>query len=438
MVSRQTSAWRKIWTQIWGVLVSVKADQQFLKESSLLLLSYGIITVLGLVRTPIIVWVIPKEQVGMLGVVASWMPFLQLASLTGLDTASYHYTSKGQPWSFAINLQHRLRWSLLSTAGFFIVAIFYFVQKENSLGWLFIIAGVSYPFTVGLSAAGGMLGAQERYKALFWYRIWESLTDFTGFIPLLFSAIWVSQIVTFYGANQFATLIMMVGYSAWLFIPLYREKQNRLSQQDQRDLLSYGKHQTVINGLIVLNNRIDALLVGIFLPFATMADYSIALLIFEQLKRLWNIYITVRYPKLVKMRSHQIKRQFVLEGKLVFLSYVAGSVFIVAACYFLIPLILPPSYANSLGVIVLLIIAFLVNIPAWMVDTFFRTQQDHKHQYAMRLTGVVVGSVSSLILLPVWGAYGVAGGRILAGVAQSIFGSLVFARYHLFKDTQNG
>ena len=438
MVNRFTRNSKKISAQIWDFFLSQTKDQQFMQASSLLILSYSIVTILGLIRTPVIVWVIPKDQVGMLAVVASWMPFLQLASISGLDTASYHYTSKGQPWSFIVNISYRLRWSMISAVGFLTIAMYYLWQSESSLTWLFIIAGVSYPFTAGLSAAAGMLGAQERYKALFWYRIWESLTDFSGFIPLLFSTFWISRIVTFYGANQLATMIMQVGCVIWLLLPLIKNKEKRLIKQEEQELLQYGKHQTAINGLSVLNNRIDALLVGLFLPFTTMADYSIALLIFEQLKRLWNIYVTIRYPRLVKMPFIDLKRQFILEGGLVLVGYVVGGMIIIAAGFWLIPIILPASYANSLGLIVMIIFAFLANIPAGIADTFFRTQQDHRHQYSLRITGVVVGSISSFILLPIWGAYGVAAGRILAGLAQSIFGSILFVRYHSPQETFHG
>jgi O-antigen/teichoic acid export membrane protein len=430
MVSRASASCRKVWSQILGVFVSATKDQQFFKTSSLLLFSYGIVTVLGLVRTPIIVWVIPKDQVGMLGIVASWMPFLQLASLSGLDTASYHYTSKGQPWSFAVNINHRLVWSLLSSVGFLAVAIYYYAQKESSLTWLFIIAGVTYPFTAGLSAVSGMLGAQERFKALFWYRIWESLTDFTGFIPLLLSTLWVSQIVTFYGANQLATLIMMVGCCFWLLIPLYKDKNNRLSNQDQEEFLRYGKHQTALNGLSALNNRIDALLVGIFLPFTTMADYSIALLVFEQLKRLWNIYVTVKYPKLVRIPMIERWHQFIREGIFVISGFTIGGGIMALAVFWLIPIILPASYSNSMSLILLIIIAFLVNIPAAMVETYFRTQQNQKSQYYLRLAGILSGILFSLLLLPRWGVYGIAGGKILSSAVQSIFASLLFSRDH--------
>jgi O-antigen/teichoic acid export membrane protein len=401
-------------------------DPHFWKESALLILANVIVTALALVRTPLITWMIPKDQVGMLGVVASWMPFLQLASITGLDTAAYHYTSKGKAWAFVVNVSYRLRWSLLSMVGFLAGAFYWNMHNESELAWLFIVAGLSFPLSSGLSAVAGTIGALEYYKTLFWYRIWESLTDFTGFIPLVFSVWWVNQIVTFYGANQLATMVMQIGYSLWMFSLLKKNKDNRLNDREKDEMINYGKNQTGINSISVINNRIDAVLVSIFLPLNTMADYSIALIIYEQLRKLWNIYITIRYPKLVRIPFQKLWQQFVVEGVIVLSGFTLVGLVVAVLGLWLIPILLPPSYATSLRYILLLILAFLAGIPAGITDTYFRTQQDPRPQYFLRMVGVLTGIVASVILLPIWGAVGVAAGRICSSVAQSIVGGILF------------
>jgi len=426
MFDRFVQIGRLLGQKIVSFARSQTKDPHFWQESTLLILANVIVTGLGLVRTPLITWIIPKDQVGMLGVVASWMPFLQLTSLTGLDSAAYHYTSKGKSWAFIVNVSYRLRWSLLSAAGFLVGAFYWTTQKESGLAWLFVVAGLTFPLSSGLSAVSGTIGAMELYKSLFWYRIWESLTDFTGFIPLIFSVWWVNKIVTFYGANQLATMVMQVGYSLWMFNLLKKNKNNRLTDLEKEELIKYGKNQTGINSISVINNRIDAVLVSIFLPLNTMADYSIGLLIYEQLRRLWNIYITVRYPKLVRIPFRRLWQQFVVEGTIVFLGFALVGLVISLLVFLFIPIILPPSYATSLRYIFLLILAFLAGIPAGISDTYFRTQQDPRPQYFLRLVGTFTGIAASLLLLPKWGASGVAAGRICASVAQSIVGSILF------------
>ena len=88
-------------------------NRRFLRHSGLLMLANIITTALGLVRTLAVTWLIPREQVGMLGVLAAWTPFLSLLSLPGIDAAAYHYVAKGQNWAFRSGMLTRLRWSVV-------------------------------------------------------------------------------------------------------------------------------------------------------------------------------------------------------------------------------------------------------------------------------------------------------------------------------------
>ena len=189
-------------SQLWQTVEPKLRNRRFWHAAGLLLLANLIVAILGLIRTPLLTWVLPKNEVGMLAVVAAWMPFLQLASLTGLDGASYHYVSKGQTWAYIVNLKHRLPWSLISSAGFLIGAVYWYYQSETITAFLFILAGATIPFTTGLTASAGTLGALEEFKKLFWYRIFEGLTRFAGFIPVLISTLISGKVVLYYGFNR--------------------------------------------------------------------------------------------------------------------------------------------------------------------------------------------------------------------------------------------
>jgi O-antigen/teichoic acid export membrane protein len=404
------------------------ANRRFWRNTGLLMLANLIVTGLGIIRTPLMTWVLPKNEVGMLGVVASWLPFLQLASLSGLDGATYHYVAKGQPWAFVSAIFIRFRWSLLSAAGFLAGAAYWASRGEITLAWLFIITGISYPVTIGMTASAGMLAAQERFKGLFWYRIFESLTDFTGFIPLAFSAWWVTKVVTFYGTNQIASAIQQTGVSLFLAWQLKKLGTPPLPAKEEREFVRYGKHLTAITGISVLQSRTDAFLVGAFETLDTMADYSIALLVSEQFKRLWGVYISIRYPPLVRMPLNERRRRMVIEGSLLTLAFLVTGLVVALLAHWLIPIILPPSYVRSLGYMDLLIATFVIGVPGAMSEIYFRTQQDEKHQYLLRTVAAVVGVVAPFLLILRWGAYGAATGRLLASLVLSVFGIWLFAR----------
>lgn len=414
--------------QLWGSVQKRLRNRQFWRASGLLMLANVIVLALGLIRTPAMTWLLPKEQVGMMGVVAAWLPFLQLLSLSGLDSASYHYVAKGQPGAFMVNLAYRLRWSLLSTVGFLVGAAYWWGQGAVPLACMFAIAGVSYPLTVGLSACGGMLGAQENFVGLFWYRLGESLTDFVGFVPILLSSWLVNQVVTFYGANQVATAVMQILVTVWMVKKLRSARTQPLPPDDEREMVRYGRHLTLMNGIGVAQTRTDALVVGSVLPLATMADYSIALLIYEQFKRLWGVYLSVRYPPLVRLPIFRRRRRILIEGGIIWLGFAIAGIGLGALTHWLIPIVLPSVYTSSLQYVNWLIAAFVVGIPGYFAETYFRTQQDERRQYIMRGTAAVFGVAMPASLVIVAGAVGVAIGRFVGSLVLSLIGVGLFWR----------
>ncbi|MCA9978923.1 MAG: oligosaccharide flippase family protein [Anaerolineales bacterium] len=413
-------------------------DRRFWRDSGLLMLANVIVVGLGVVRTPAMTWLLPKEQVGMMGVVAAWLPFLQLLSLSGLDSASYHYVAKGQPWAFVINLAYRLRWSLLSAAGFLAGAAYWWWQGEIPLAWMFAIAGVSYPVTIGLSACGGMLGAQENFVGLFWYRLGESVTDFVGFVPILLSTWLVNQVVTFYGANMVATAVMQISVSIWLLRQLRRSQTSTIPNKEAQEVVRYGKHLTLIGSISVIQSRTDALLVSTLFPLTTVADYSIALLVYEQIRRLWGIYVTMRYPPLVRLSLTRRRRRLVLEGGIVWVGFILLGIILAIAAHWLIPIFLPPSYASSLGYMNWLIATVLIGLPGGVAEMYFRMAQSEKHQYIMLIVAAVIGIIApvTILLTTDMGAYGIVAGRFVANFFFSILGLILFIRHKV--DEGNG
>jgi O-antigen/teichoic acid export membrane protein len=402
-------------------------NRRFLRNSSLLVLANLLAIGLSLIRTPLMAWLMPKDQFGMLAVVTAWVPFLQLLSIPGMDTASYHYISKGNLWAFALNLKYRLRWSLLSTLGFAVGAIYWYRQGESSLVWLFVVTAITYPLTNGLISASGTLAARENFVALFWYRICDSITDFAGFLPLLFSVVWISQVVTFYTTNQLVMVVVLVSISWWLLRQLRSQTQQDPTAQEISAMSRYGYHQTALTSISVVQGRADALLISTISALSTMADYSIGIFATNQLRQLWSIYSSIRYPPLARMPVVQRRRRFILEGTVVFLALSAVGFVLILLSYWLIPLLFPPSYASSIRFITWLTAITLAGTPGGIAESYFRTQQDERHQYWMRIAGAISSIAFPLLLLTRWGVDGIMLGRLASNLLFSLLGIWFFS-----------
>jgi O-antigen/teichoic acid export membrane protein len=187
-------------------------------------------------------------------------------------------------------------------------------------------------------------------------------------------------------------------------------------------MVHYGKHLTVISGIGIAQSRMDALLISTFLPLTTMADYSVASIASDQFKQLWNVYVTMRYPPLVRLSLPKRRRRMLIEGTLMWVGFIVAGLMIIILAHWLIPIVLPPTYANSLGYLNWLVAAAIASIPGGFAEMYFRTEQDERRQYAMRIGASVAGVITPLLLFFILGAYGVVIGRFLAACVLSVLG----------------
>ena len=387
-----------------------------------------IVMLLGLARVPILTRVLSKDEVGMIGVVSSVLPFLQLLSLSGLDGATYHYVAKGYPAALRTNITTRLRWSVLSTLGFLAGGVYWLWADNSILAWLFTIAALTYPATTGLTTVAGVLSAREDFIHLFWYRIGESLTRYVGFGVLLLLPASSIQVLWLYLGNKLALAALQVGVAAWLISQLRREKVLPMPPQERREMVRYGKHLTVINSISTAQTRVDGLLVGWFLPLSVMADYSIAQIVYTQFKRLWSVYYAVRYPPFVRLSLARRRRRMVLEMGVVMASSILLGLVTGVGLWITVPIILPREYVSSLPFISWLLAAFVVSIPGFFAEMYFRTRQDERSQYLLRGAAAVSGVVLPSLFILFWQAYGVVVGRFLASLILSAIGGFLFLR----------
>ena len=403
-------------------------NRRFLRHSGLLMLANVITTALGLMRTLAVTWLLPREQVGMLGVLAAWTPFLSLMSLPGVDAAAYHYVAKGQTWAFHSGMLTRLRWSLLSASGFLVSAGYWFWQGEPSIAWLFIIAGLTFPVVAGLSGVAGALAASEHFTALFWYRITDTVTSYAGFLPLLLGVIWLSQSATYYTVNQLATAAMQIVASLWLLRRLQRAAAPPPQAQEREEMLVYGRHQTGISSISIVQSQADTFLIGTFFPLTTVADFAVASVVGAQLRNLWGIYANVRYPPLVRTARGPRRARFVWEGTVIWFGFIAIGVAVYFAARLLIPLLLPASYAGSIPYVAWVSAAIIAGTPGGIAEMYFRTEQDQRSQYQMRTLGAVVNVAFPLLTLwlTTWGAPGIMAGRVVANLVFSAYGGWLF------------
>jgi O-antigen/teichoic acid export membrane protein len=401
-------------------------NRRFWRVSGLLMLANGIVLVFGILRLPILARFISKEEIGMIGMLGAVLPFVQLISLSGFDGASYHYVAKGYKDAFRVNVRIRLRWALLSSLVLFIFGTYWWLSSELILAWLFFITSITFPVTTGLSAVSGTLGAQEKFLHLFWFRIFEGLTRYSGVIVLILIPLLSHKVIWLYLTNKVALSLLFIGFAYWLIQQLLFTKAPEMSPEIHKEFINYGKHLTVLNGFSTIQTRLDALLISWFLPLSVIADYSIAQLVFTQVKRLWSVYYGVRYPPLVRLPIPQLRHRLIREAVIIWIGFLVLGVLVGVGLWFMIPIIFPPEYRTSLPFICGLLVVIIIGVPGGFAEMYFRIRQNNQRLYWLRLTAGIGGIIFPTILIFVWQGFGVVIGRILSNLLLSVLGIIFF------------
>jgi O-antigen/teichoic acid export membrane protein len=225
---------------------------------------------------------------------------------------------------------------------------------------------------------------------------------------------------TFYTFNQMATALMLVWVVRWILQRIPADQRKAPSPGEAQELVVYGRHLSVLAAMSVAQAQIDSLLVGTFLPLTVAADFGIATIAANQMRVLWGIYLAVRYPVFVRFPQARRQRRMVLEGVLTTAGFAVTAVVAWVAAAWLIPLLLPESYQRAIPYIAWLFAAFVLTVPGAMIETYFRTEQDERRQYYLRVIALAPSVLLPFLFLQRWGVNGVLAGRIVASLLFSL------------------
>lgn len=423
---------------LWIGLQRRLTNRRIWRDSGLLMLSNVIVIGLGVIRLPVVTRILTKEEVGMLGIVASILPFLQLLSLSGMDGASYHYIAKGHPRAIWVNVLVRFRWSIAATIAVILGALYYgWVRNEVLVAWLLIVSAVTLPFTVGLSNLAGYFAARERFVTLFWYRVVEALSRYAGVITLLVVPAYVFRVVLFSLTNQLVLTFLLTCLALWLYRQMAREELPVMPRPEQIEMIKYGKQLTFLNVISTFQSRIDGLLVATLLPLNVIADYSIALLVYSQFKSLWQVYYSIRYPAFVRFEGVQRRRRMSIEMVVVFLGFAGLWVIGFIGLTFLIPILFPAEYSSSLPFIGWLMGAFAVSVPAYFAEIYFRTFQNEAYQFRLRGYSAFFNILLPILFFQFWQAEGIVIGRFSSGIVMALIAGYFVRQFNKTKENND-
>jgi len=280
---------------------------------------------------------LPKETYGEYRYILSIFGLLAIFSLQGMHSAVIQGVARGFEGVLIKAFKTKLRWSLIGSLASICIAIYFWFQGNIVFTFSFLIVAVFLP----LFKSGEIYQSYLDGKKLFGKRV-----TYVNLIQILSTAFTIC--ILFLTKNLvILILVYFLSYSLlrlfFLFLTIKKLQPNKI---DNPEIISLGKHLSLMGVLVIVSEQIDKILLFSLLGPVQLAIYSFAILPIEHLRTPLQSIQELALPKFSIRPAEEIKKT--LPKKLlksVFLITAIIIFYIIIAPYFY--KIFYPQYINS-------------------------------------------------------------------------------------------
>ena len=373
---------------------------------------------------------LPKSVYGDYRYVLSVLSIAGIFALPGMATAITRGVARGYEGTFRMGGQIIFFSSFGITLVGFVLAAGLFFHGQSSLAWGFIIASLIVPFVEGLGNWRGYYDGKSAFKEKTILNLYDQL-----FYALsMFLAIGI--IVLFRTQGPVSLLVLLSAYSLGEGIPntLFFLKTFKKVPKDspaEPGSVRYGLHLSLMNIPATIANYLDAVLLHAFIGPVTLATYSFAIALPEQLKAFLSLPADIVFPKLSTQTPGQtlsVNLKKTLPKKIFkssFITLVIVLIYIAMAPF--VYKILFPKYLDAIlfsQVFALSLILF----PFTIFNTALKAEGNIKKIYVYNIGAPMIQIAVLAVLIPIYGLWGAILGRIIGRLTNYLLPFLLFKK----------
>ncbi len=387
----------------------------FIGQSSYLMPLNVLGLTLGLVSTVLYARLLEPSQYGELSYVFATVTLLNFLALPGMITAITQ--AAAQQCDGFYERATRLRWRT-SLAGSIVVAgigLACWRSKGAEVGVSFLLAAALFPLAWALDGYWSVLNGKKLFGPLAALRLIQMMvvTTATWAGLLLSRRVWVV-----FAANFGAMALTNVIFHYWT---LRRHKAN---DEFRPEAMGYGKRLSALSVLISIETRVDNVMLGTYLPFATLGWFNMAARINEGvMQETWTVVARLLFPRLAETSGDEARRRARVWG-----AYLLGGFAVLAALFWLLapwvlPWVLGPKYAASISLVQWLALITAFTVPWSVFEVYCQARANEKSLWLTRLLATGTHLATLPWFLNLWGVTGVLWSIALsrvAGVALSV------------------
>ena len=358
-----------------------------------------------------------KETYGTYKYVLSIVGILGVLAMPGMDSAAQRSIARGQDGVFWQTFRKRLLGGGAATLVAAAIGLYYFSQGHTLLAAIFFAVAPFLIFFEPLGHYTSLLMGKQLFKQLTFYSVLLQ----TSAAAIIFATVVLTDNLLLIVLSYLATFTLI--RAMILLRVVHTFPPNNVASEGE---VAYGTHMTVINLLGIGSSNLDAILLWHFLGPVPLAIYSFAQAAADQARKAFKLVTTaIAFPKFASQDKELLKKTL---GRKILLAHLAT-----IPLAFLFVLIIPPVYrlvfpAYTESIIYAQVMAALLALsPMRFYSTAIAAHAGTKTLYTLGVTQSVLQTVLYLLMIPLFGIWGV----ILATTIQQFLSNIL--AFRLFK-----
>ncbi len=373
-----------------------KTDMIYLTKGGFwLAFGHGVQVASGLILAVAFANLLPKESYGTYQFIMSVAAIMSALTLSGMSTAIKRAVANGNEGALPYGFKTQLVWSTSIVFVGGALALYYFMNGNNTLAISFLIVGALSPFIEGFSLYKAYLIGTKRFKESAFLGFWRRPI----FLIAVLIAVFLTNDPAILVLVYFAASAISAGLLYWLVIRKYN-----LRTSPDSSLINYSKHLSIMGLASTIGNNADKVLIFYFLGPAPLAIYTLATLPFIHINKALGLSKDLAFPKFSRYSFTNLRKTLhtkVMTLFVVTIGIVCAYIFTAQYIY----AILFPAYPEAVLLSQVAICALLFR-PSMLYNQVFTAQGIKKAQYFIQITAAILRIVIPLVLLPVIGVWG--------------------------------
>ena len=283
----------------------------FLSGGLWLITAQGLTIVASLISAVIFARLLSQTELGIYRYVISVGIFLSAFSLSGIGQAILQAGAKGHTVFFSYSTKPTILYGLGSSMTALIAALYYFYNGNHVLMVGCITIALLQPTSILFLNTLAYLYGQKHFKSGTYLQGIKSFIVAGASIATIYITRDITTLLIVYFATQ-----AICGIGSYLWYRPHQANTEPLSVDIQKKYLAFAKHTSVQNIIVGLANRLDNIIVFQHLGAASLAYFTIATLLPDQIKGAFKNVLTLLIPKYAKhdtidtLRGHIPKRSW--------------------------------------------------------------------------------------------------------------------------------